>query len=97
VIITRTNDRRLRLTATDWVKNGERWTISHIGRHDVTVRHDATTSLSDYVREGTGLVKTSELTYFKRDPRHIFPGFQATHSCGMVTASGCAPGRIPTR
>ena len=28
VIITRTNDRRLRLTATDWVKNGDRWTIT---------------------------------------------------------------------
>ena len=32
VIITRRNDRRLRLTATDWVKNGDRWTITHIGR-----------------------------------------------------------------
>ena len=29
VIITRSNDRRLRLTATDWVKNGDRWTITH--------------------------------------------------------------------
>ena len=28
VIITRSNDRRLRLTATDWVKNGDRWTIT---------------------------------------------------------------------
>jgi hypothetical protein len=26
VIITRRNDRRLSLTATDWVKNGDRWT-----------------------------------------------------------------------
>ena len=41
VIITRTNDRRLRLTATDWVKNGDRWTITGIGRHgDLTVRHN---------------------------------------------------------
>ena len=32
VIITRSNDRRLRLTATDWVKNGDRWTITGIGR-----------------------------------------------------------------
>jgi conjugative relaxase-like TrwC/TraI family protein len=30
VIITRSNDRRLRLTATDWVKNGDRWTIAHV-------------------------------------------------------------------
>ena len=33
VIITRVNDRRLRLTATDWVKNGDRWTITQVGKH----------------------------------------------------------------
>jgi hypothetical protein len=27
VIITRRNDRRLRITASDWVKNGDRWTV----------------------------------------------------------------------
>ncbi len=26
-VITRSNDRRLRLSATDWVKNGDRWTV----------------------------------------------------------------------
>jgi hypothetical protein len=31
MIITRTNDRRLRLSATDWVKNGDRWTITRVG------------------------------------------------------------------
>ena len=30
VIITRSNDRRLRLRANDWVKNGDRWTIIRI-------------------------------------------------------------------
>jgi hypothetical protein len=40
VIITRSNDRRLRPTATDWVKNGDRWTITQIGKQgDLTVRH----------------------------------------------------------
>jgi hypothetical protein len=40
MIITRTNDRRLQLTAADWVKNGDRWTITHIGKQgDLTVRH----------------------------------------------------------
>jgi hypothetical protein len=40
VIISRRNDRRLRLTATDWVKNGDRWMITHIGRRGgLTVRH----------------------------------------------------------
>ena len=60
VIITRANDRRLRLTATDWVKNGDRWTITCIGRHgDLTVRHNRshlTVRLPlDYVRTSTGL------------------------------------------
>jgi conjugative relaxase-like TrwC/TraI family protein len=32
VIITRSNDRRLRLTATDWVKNGDRWMITHVAK-----------------------------------------------------------------
>ena len=41
MIITRSNDRRLRLSATDWVKNGDRWTITRIGRRgDLTVRHN---------------------------------------------------------
>jgi hypothetical protein len=60
VIITRRNDRRLRLTATDWVRNGDRWMITHITKHgDLTVRHTRsrlTVRLpSDYVRTSTGL------------------------------------------
>ena len=60
VIITRSNDRRLRLTATDWVKNGDRWTITHVGQQgDLTVRHNRshlTVRLpADYVRTSTGL------------------------------------------
>jgi len=60
LIITRSNDRRLRLTATDWVKNGDRWTITRIGsRGDLTVRHNRsqlTVRLPiEYVRTWTGL------------------------------------------
>ena len=60
VIITRRNDRRLCLTPTDWVKNGDRWTITQVGnRGDLTVRHTRsrlTVRLpADYVREPTGL------------------------------------------
>ena len=60
VIITRSNDRRLRLTATDWVKNGDRWTVTGIGQNgDLTVRHRRTRLTvrlpADYVRESTGL------------------------------------------
>ncbi|HEX3204906.1 MAG TPA: AAA family ATPase, partial [Propionibacteriaceae bacterium] len=39
-VITRTNSRTLRLTATDWVKNGDRWTVLNVShRGDLTVRH----------------------------------------------------------
>jgi conjugative relaxase-like TrwC/TraI family protein len=60
VIITHRNDRRLRLTATDWVKNGDRWTITGIGSNgDLKVRHNRsrlTVRLpADYIRESTGL------------------------------------------
>jgi ATP-dependent exoDNAse (exonuclease V) alpha subunit len=60
VIITRSNDRRLRLTATDWVKNGDRWTITTVSNNGgLTVRHTRsrlTVCLpADYVRESTGL------------------------------------------
>ncbi len=40
LIITRTNDRRLRITATDWVKNGDRWQVTAIGHDDtITAQH----------------------------------------------------------
>jgi AAA domain len=60
VIITRSNDRGLRLAANDWVKNGDRWMITHVAKHgDLTVRHtrsQLTVRLpSDYVRASTGL------------------------------------------
>ncbi len=60
MIITRTNDRRLRLAANDWVKNGDRWTITQVGNDgDLTVRHNRshlTVRLpADYVQASTGL------------------------------------------
>ena len=40
LIITRSNDRRLRVSATDWVKNGDRWTILSLTRTGgLRVRH----------------------------------------------------------
>ncbi|HEX5907714.1 MAG TPA: hypothetical protein VFY56_11905 [Propionibacteriaceae bacterium] len=40
LIITRSNDRRLRITATDWVKNGDRWIIRNLdSTGGLTVRH----------------------------------------------------------
>jgi conjugative relaxase-like TrwC/TraI family protein len=60
VIITRTNDRRLQLSATDWVRNGDRWTVTHIDRSGgLTVRHSRSQLTvwlsSNYVRASTGL------------------------------------------
>jgi conjugative relaxase-like TrwC/TraI family protein len=60
VIITRTNDRRLRLTATDWVKNGDRWTITAVSTNGgLTVRHVRSRRIvrlpAGYVHISTGL------------------------------------------
>ncbi len=39
-VITRTNDRTLRIAATDWVKNGDRWQITGLGEGGtITVQH----------------------------------------------------------
>jgi hypothetical protein len=82
VIITRTNDRRLRLTATDWVKNGDRWTITHIGRHgELTVRHNrsrlAVRLPADYVQTSTGLGYASTI--------HSAQGVSADTMHGLAT------------
>ncbi|MET0930020.1 MAG: MobF family relaxase, partial [Aeromicrobium sp.] len=39
VVITRNNDRRLRISATDWVKNGDRWSVTTVEHGALTVRH----------------------------------------------------------
>ena len=39
-VITRTNDRRYRISATDWVKNGDRWTVIAVRSNgSLRVRH----------------------------------------------------------
>ena len=76
VIITRRNDRRLRLNATDWVKNGDRWTITTITADGVRVRHTQTgrhiTLPHDYISQW------AELGYAT-----------TTHSAQGVTADTC--------
>ena len=62
LIITRSNDRQLRLTATDWVKNGDRWTVQAItAGGDLDVQHLRN---RHRVRLPAGYVQTSaELGY----------------------------------
>ncbi len=60
LVITRANNRRLRLTATDWVKNGDRWTVLALpGDGRLRVRHTGTglrvTLPAPYVAESTEL------------------------------------------
>ena len=82
VIITRTNDRRLRLTATDWVKNGDRWTITRIEQKgDLKVRHNRS-HLNvrlplDYVRTSTGLGYATTI--------HAAQGVSADTMHGLLT------------
>ena len=82
VIITRTNDRRLHLAPTDWVKNGDRWTVTHVGkRGDLAVRHNRshrTVRLpADYVRTSTGLGYATTI--------HGAQGVSADTMHGLVT------------
>ena len=82
MIITRRNDRRLRLTATDWVKNGDRWMITHVAKHgDLTVRHARsrlTVQLpSDYVHTSTGLGYATTI--------HAAQGVSADTMHGLLT------------
>ena len=43
LVLTRSNDRRLRVTATDWVKNGDRWTVLNVPPSGgLTVQHTQT-------------------------------------------------------
>jgi hypothetical protein len=82
VIITRRNDRRLRLTSNDWVKNGDRWMITHVAKQgDLTVRHTrshlAVRLPIEYVRESTGLGYATTI--------HAAQGVSADTMHGLLT------------
>jgi hypothetical protein len=82
LIITRGNDRRLRITATDWVKNGDRWTVlSLTGAGGVSVRHvrngRTVTLPAGYVSTATELGYASTV--------HTAQGVTADTMHGVVT------------
>ena len=82
LIITRANDRRLRISATDWVKNGDRWTVLNLtGTGGVRVRHvrngRTVTLPAGYVSTATELGYASTV--------HTAQGVTADTMHGVVT------------
>jgi conjugative relaxase-like TrwC/TraI family protein len=84
VIITRTNNRTLRTSATDWVKNGDRWTVLHADRkgriHARQLRTGRHVTLpADYVAESV------ELGY--ASTTHAAQGITADTMHGLLTGT----------
>jgi conjugative relaxase-like TrwC/TraI family protein len=82
LIITRRNDRRLSTSATDWVKNGDRWTILDLtGTGGLKVRHIRTgrtvTLPADYVSTAAELGYATTV--------HAAQGVTADTMHGVVT------------
>ncbi|MBU4188881.1 MAG: relaxase domain-containing protein [Actinobacteria bacterium] len=81
VIITRRNNRKLRLNTTNWVKNGDRWTIHALTSAGIDARHTQTgrhiTLPSDYIAEWV------ELGY--ASTTHTAQGITADTSHGLLT------------
>jgi hypothetical protein len=82
LIITRSNERRLRISATDWVKNGDRWTVLNLDRTGgLRVRHAQSgrivTLPGDYVSTATELGYASTV--------HTAQGVTADTMHGVVT------------
>lgn len=84
VIISRTNDRKLRTSATDWVKNGDRWTVLTVHRNGaIRARHlrsgRRVTLPADYVAESV------ELGY--ASTTHTAQGITADTMHGLLAGS----------
>jgi DNA primase catalytic core len=62
VIITRHNDRRLRTSGTDWVRNGDRWTITGIAT-DGTLRAVHQTNRQQVILPASYVAESVELGY----------------------------------
>jgi hypothetical protein len=84
LIITRRNDRRLRISATDWVKNGDRWTVLSVDRDGgLRVQHGRsgrTINLpGNYVREFVELGYATTI--------HAAQGITADTMHGLLTGT----------
>ena len=72
-IRTRRNDRRLAISPTEWVKNGDRWTVTSVHDKSITARHTR-----------SGLHVTLPASYVAQ---HVELGYASTvHSAQGVTA-----------
>ncbi|WP_123917949.1 MobF family relaxase [Georgenia muralis] len=67
VVITRRNDRRLRTSEGTWVRNGDRWTVTHVGRDGTLDVHRAADLAGASVRLPAGYVA-----------RHVDLGYAVT-------------------
>lgn len=87
LIITRENDRRLRTSATDWVKNGDRWTVLEIhDGGDLTVQHTGRGGHGRTVRLPADYVaKATELGY--ACTVHTAQGVTADTMHGLATGT----------
>jgi DNA primase catalytic core len=83
VIITRSNDRRLRTSATDWVKNGDRWTVLDITDAGMHARH--TTSGRHVTLPADYIVESVELGY--ASTTHAAQGITADTMHGLLAGS----------
>jgi hypothetical protein len=84
LIITRQNDRRLRISATDWVKNGDRWTVLTADRDGgLRVQHHRTGRTirlpASYVRDFVELGYATTI--------HSAQGITADTNHGLITGS----------
>ncbi|GAB3811688.1 hypothetical protein GCM10028820_03340 [Tessaracoccus terricola] len=69
VIVTRMNARRLPVSATDWVKNGDRWSVEKITKAGIRARHRT-----------SGLLVTLPAAYVVQ---HVQLGYAVTVHCAQ--------------
>ena len=83
VVITRRNDRRLRTSPTDWVKNGDRWTVQQVHRDGGTRPCSISTTAGSFGSPPTTSPSQVELGY--ATTVHAAQGVTADTMHGLVT------------
>ena len=84
VIITRLNDRRLRTSGTDWVRNGDRWTITGIATNgDLRAIHQ--TNRQTGILPAAYVAESVELGY--ATTTHTAQGVTADTMHGMLAGN----------